>query len=168
MVGLSHHRAPLEVRERVAIDQAQWRAVMPRSVPTVLLSTCNRVELYAWCEGRRAAAVREIERSLAGCADMAVAQLRPFLSCLHGRDAVLHLVRVATGLDSLVVGEEQIRGQIREAAREAEQSHRLPAALRGVFQRASESARRIRGGTRLGTWPSIASAAVHIARRTLP
>ena len=56
MVGLSHHAAPLEVRERVAVDEAAWRASAPMSFGTVLLSTCNRVEVYAWVEGRPAAA----------------------------------------------------------------------------------------------------------------
>jgi glutamyl-tRNA reductase len=168
VVGLSHHRAPIEVRERFAVDHQAWRAAAPSSLSTVLLSTCNRVEAYAWCNGRYAAAGRKLERSLAHAAGMDLADLRPYLSVLHGREALRHLVRVAAGLDSLVVGEDQIRGQIREALREAEMAQPLPAALRGVFQRAGESARRVRGGTRLGKLPSIAAAAVHVAERCVP
>jgi glutamyl-tRNA reductase len=74
---------------------------------------------------------------------------------------------VTSGLDSLVVGEEQIRGQVRDALRAAEAHAPLPAALRGIFQRVGESARRISGETRLGQAPSIASAGVSVARRAM-
>jgi glutamyl-tRNA reductase len=79
----------------------------------------------------------------------------------------LHLVRVAAGLDSLVVGEDQIRGQLRDALRLAESVAAIPTPLRGVFQRATESARRVRGGTRLEQRPSVASAGVHVAQRSI-
>jgi glutamyl-tRNA reductase len=68
----------------------------------------------------------------------------------------------------LIVGEDQIRGQVRDALRSADDTQELPTILRGVFQRAAESARRVRGSTRLGKLPSIAVAAVHVARRALP
>ncbi len=167
-VGVSHHAAPLEVRERVAVDEAAWRANAPASFPTVLVSTCNRVEAYAWVDGRPSRAIRSLERSLALAAGIDLAVVQPYLTAASGRDALIHLVRVASGLDSLVVGEEQIRGQVREALRAAESVGPLPAALRGIFQRVGESARRIRGGTRLGQVPSIASAGVSVARRSLP
>jgi glutamyl-tRNA reductase len=164
MVGLSHHAAPLEVRERVAIDEERWRAVAPAALPSVLLSTCNRLEIYAWVEEEPVQrARRRLERALADAAGLAPAELRAYLRHAVGRDAVLHLVRVAVGLDSLVVGEDQIRGQVREALRQAEQAGPLPAALRGVFQRAGEVARRVRGATRLSQHPSIAAAGVHAA-----
>jgi len=168
VVGLSHHAASVEVRERLALDHATWRAAAPAALPTVLLSTCNRVEVYAWADTRMAGAIQRIERSLARAAGLRPAELEPHLQRRRGQDALLHLVRVAAGLDSMVVGEEQIGGQIRQAVRLAEQFQHLPAPLRGTFQRAAESARRIRGGTRLGSVPSIASAAVHVAQRMLP
>jgi len=168
VVGVSHHAASVEVRERLAFDHATWRSAAPATLPTVLLSTCNRVEVYAWAEARTALAIQRIERSLARAAGLDLADLHPLLQRRRGQDALLHLVRVAAGLDSMVVGEEQIGGQIREALRLAGQSQRLPTSLRGIFERAAESARRIRGGTRLGSVPSIASAAVHVAQRTLP
>ena len=167
-VGLSHHAASVEIRERLAFDQARWLECAPASLPTVLLSTCNRVEVYAWAEGRPATGIQRIERALARAAGLAPGDLQPYLVRRRGRDALVHLVRVAAGLDSLVVGEEQIRGQIREAVRLANDAHRLPPSLRGIFDRVAESARRVRGGTRLGSVPSIASAAIHVAQRTLP
>ncbi len=168
MVGVSHHAAPLDVRERLAVDEATWRASAPASISTVLLSTCNRVEVYAWIDGRPSVAMRSLQRCLARAAGIELAVVQPYLKAAAGRDALVHLVRVASGLDSLVVGEEQIRGQVREAVRAAESVGPLPPALRGIFQRVGESARRIRGGTRLGKVPSIASAGVSVARRAMP
>jgi glutamyl-tRNA reductase len=167
-VGLSHHAASVEIRERLAFDHARWLECAPASLPTVLVSTCNRVEVYAWAEGRPAAGIQRIERALARAAGLAPGDLQAYLVRRRGRDALVHLVRVASGLDSVVVGEEQIRGQIREAVRLANDANRLPPSLRGVFDRVAESARRVRGGTRLGSVPSIASAAIHVAQRTLP
>jgi glutamyl-tRNA reductase len=168
MVGLSHHAAPLEVRERVAVDEATWRLHAPANVSTLLLSTCNRVEVYAWIEGRTQRAARTTMRCLARAAGVPLADIEPFLTVRTGRDALLHLVRVASGLDSLLVGEEQIRGQVRAALRAAEAVEQLSPTLRGIFQRAIESARRIRGATRLAQAPSIASAGVSVARRATP
>jgi glutamyl-tRNA reductase len=168
MVGLSHHAAPLEVRERVAVDEATWRLHAPANFTTLLLSTCNRVEVYAWIEGRTQRAARTIMRSLAHTAGVPLPDIEPFLTTRAGREALLHLVRVASGLDSLLVGEEQIRGQVRSALRAGEESEQMSPTLRGVFQRAIESARRIRGSTRLAQAPSIASAGVSVARRATP
>jgi glutamyl-tRNA reductase len=167
MVGLSHRQTPLDVREQVAIDEAGWRASASPTVPTVLISTCNRVEVYGWSSGRVAANLRTLRRGLARAAGVEPGLIDPYLVSRTDRDAVLHLVRVASGLDSLVVGEEQIRGQVRTALQAAETYDPLPVSLRGVVQRASESARRIRGSTRLGTVPSIAAAAINVAARGL-
>jgi glutamyl-tRNA reductase len=168
MVGLSHHGTPLKVRERVSFDEATWREHAPRAMATVMVSTCNRLEVYAWVDGRPAAAIRTLQRAIGRAAGLPPDELDAHLRSSVGRDALLHLVRVASGLDSLVVGEEQIRGQVRDALRTAEASGPLPASLRGVFQRVGESARRIRGSTRLGTVPSVASAGVNVAGRALP
>ena len=108
-----------------------------------------------------------LQRRLSKAAGIPLAELKPYLKTAVGAEALLHLVRVASGLDSLVVGEEQIRGQVREALRSAEACQNVPAALRGVFQRASESARRVRGNTQLGRIPSIASVGVNVARRVM-
>jgi glutamyl-tRNA reductase len=165
MVGLSHTAAPLAVRERVAFEGPTWRECTPKGSASVLLSTCNRVEVYAWAEKRPLDVARSLQRSLASAAKIDLAELEPHLSTLSGRDALLHLVRVTSGLDSLVVGEEQIRGQVREALRAAEASGRLPPTLRGIFQRVGESARRVRGNSQLAKTPSIASAGVSVAVR---
>jgi glutamyl-tRNA reductase len=168
MLGVSHHAAPVEVRERLAIDEATWRAHAPERFSTILLSTCNRLEVYAWIDGRTDGPRRSLLRALGPATGVSPAEIAPYLRCLVGSDALRHLVRVASGLDSLLVGEEQIRGQVREALRAADQCGPQPAALRGVFQRAIESARRVRASTRLGQVPSVAAAGVNVARRAVP
>src|SRR5207237_7959769 len=101
-------------------------------------------------------------------ASVAHACLGPYAPVRSGPEALMQLVRVASGLDSLLVGEEQICGQLREALRIAEATQQLPASLRGTLQRAIDSARRVRGSTQLGKAPSIASAGVNVARRAVP
>jgi glutamyl-tRNA reductase len=167
VLGISHQSAPVEVRERLAVDEAMWRAHAPAEPATILLSTCNRVEVYAWIEGRAEAVRRRLARALCRAADVEMAAIAPYLTLRTGREALLHLVRVASGLDSMLVGEEQIRGQVREALRRGEASRQLHPSLRGVFQRAIESGRRVTGSTRLGHVPSIAAAGVNVARRAV-
>jgi glutamyl-tRNA reductase len=167
MVGVSHHAAPVDVRERLAFDEAAWRAYAPTHLSSVLLSTCNRVEVYAWTDRRPSAAIRSLQRSLSRASGMTQPELQPYAVARCGDDAILHLVRVTSGLDSLVVGEEQIRGQVRAALTAAERLGPLHPCLRGIFQRVGEAARRVRGGTSLGTAPSVASAGVSVAIRHL-
>jgi glutamyl-tRNA reductase len=165
VLGLNHHATPIDVRERAAIDDARWRAAAPAGIPSVLLSTCNRVEIYAWVEGPSRAAIGKLSRALAEASQVPLPMLRPHLVARTGAAAVHHLVRVAAGLDSLVVGEEQIRGQVRAALRAAEAAGPLPAPLRGVFHRASQAVRQVRASTQLGHHPSIATAGIHVASR---
>jgi glutamyl-tRNA reductase len=165
VLGLNHHAAPLEVRERLAFDHARWREVASACPPSVLLSTCNRVEVYAWVEGPSRPAISKLIRAIAEAGGLKPSELRPYLVAWTGGEAVLHLVRVAAGLDSLVVGEEQIRGQVRDALRKAEAAGPLPAQLRGVFHKAAQAVRRVRAETRLGQHPSIATAGNHVANR---
>lgn len=168
VLGISHHAAPVEVREQLSIDESTWRKHAPNQPATVLLSTCNRLEVYAWIDGRAEPVRRRLLRCLSRAAGADLAAIQPFVVTRSGREALLHLVRVASGLDSLLVGEEQIRGQVRAALCAAEATQQLHVCLRGVFQRAIESARRVRGSTRLGHAPSIAAAGVSVARRSVP
>jgi len=91
MVGLSHHAAPLDVRERVVIDEATWRLHAPDNVCTVLLSTCNRLEIYAWIDDRAQAQARLVQRRLAKAARIPLAELKPYLKTAVGAEALLHL-----------------------------------------------------------------------------
>lgn len=163
VVGVSHHAASLEVRERLALDAATWRELAPPGAPGVLLATCNRVEVYAWSGGRGLRVASSLKRALAHAAGLPVAALEPHLFVHAGPEALRHLVRVAAGLDSLVVGEEQIRGQVRRAFAAAARTTPLPAPLTGIFHRALYAARRVRVDTPLGHHPSVATAGVDVA-----
>ncbi len=165
VVGVSHHTAPVELRERLALDPVEWHDRLDGRLATVLLSTCNRVEVYAWAYERAARTVNCVRRALAAGAGVPPAELQPHLFVKTGQEALVHLVRVAAGLDSLVIGEEQIRGQVRDAHRLAIERGGLPAPLDGVFARALEAARRLRATSFLGRQPSVASASVHAALR---
>ncbi len=167
VVGVSHHTAPVELREKLALDPEQWYD-QTAELPTVLLATCNRVEVYAWGHGRGAPEAASIRRALAAAAHASLVELSPHVFVKTGQAALVHLVRVTAGLDSLVVGEEQIRGQVREAHRLAARRGSLPSPLDGVFSRALEAGRRLRATTSIGRQPSVAAAAVHAARRLPP
>ena len=107
LVGLSHHVAPVALRERVTLDLASAAALARETGDAVCLSTCNRTELYlADGDDDRAAGLL---KALAGVS------LDGVLYRLHDEEAALHLFRVAAGLDSLVPGEGEILGQVRAA-----------------------------------------------------
>ncbi len=165
VVGTTHHTTPLDLRERLAFDRVRWYACADGLVPTVLLSTCNRVEVYAWVQGRTARDVARIQRAMAASAGIPLAELRPHLFAKSGLDALVHLVRVAAGLDSLVLGDEQIRAQVREAHRLARDVCTLPSQIDGIFRHALEASRRLRADSFLGRQPSVATAAVRAAFR---
>merc|ERR1719159_2139031 len=121
-IGLSVHTAPVEMREKLAVPEDRWEDAVRQltSYPHIeeagILSTCNRLELYAvaysWNRG-----VREIEEWLAQSGGFELDDLRPYLFLLRDRDAVQHLLRVSGGLDSLVLGEGQILAQVKNVAR---------------------------------------------------
>ena len=150
LVGTSHHHAPVELRERVALDREQATALAERLGEAVCLSTCNRTELYVAAGDLEAA-----ERQAVG----ALAELEPeverALYRLHDQAAALHLFRVAAGLDSLVPGEGEILGQVR-AAHEAGASGPL---LDRVFHQALHAGRKVRTQTAIGESPASVSAA---------
>jgi glutamyl-tRNA reductase len=164
-VGVSHHTASLDIRERLSLDAEQWQETAPR-IPHVLLTTCNRTELFAWDSGQGASSSWQLSRALARAAGFTSGELTSHLFVKRGLDATLHLVRVAAGLDSLVVGEEQILGQIRLALRVARENGTSNAPLDGVLGRALEASRRIRGATSLRRRPALAAAAVLAAQGT--
>jgi glutamyl-tRNA reductase len=157
LVGTSHHHAPVELRERVALDGAQAAALQLELGEAVCLSTCNRTELYVVAEDtgdaerRAVAALTELE-----------SQVEPALYRLRDQAAALHLFRVAAGLDSLVPGEGEILGQVR-AAYEAGSPGQL---LDRVFRQALHAGRKVRAQTAIGESPaSVSSAAAALAEQ---
>lgn len=166
VVGISHHTTALDLRERLVLHPEQWYEATSHALPTVLLSTCNRVEVYAWADRRGAGVSARIGRMLSRLTGVPRAALEPCLFTYAGIEAVLHLLRVVAGFDSLIPGEDQIRGQVRAAYRLAGELTALSAPLHGVFSRALEAGRRLRATTQLATHPSVATAAVAVAQRS--
>src|SRR5215470_2968789 len=172
LVGLNHRSAPVEVRERVAFtaDQARRAAgeLRERGLfhETLVLSTCNRSELYGVPGGASRESAAELADYLSSFHSVGRAALDPSLYRRYDRHAVRHLFRVASGLDSLVLGEAEILGQVREAYRLAHQSGATGPVLNRMFQGALEVGKRVRHETELGTRPmSVASAGVKLAER---
>jgi glutamyl-tRNA reductase len=170
VVGLSHKTAPIEVRERLAIAQAALPELLGRLVAqpavgeAVVLSTCNRVEVYA--APRRGssleAASRAVVSALAAIGGDAVA---PHLAEREGREAMRHLFRVAASLDSLVVGEPQILGQLKDAIEAAREAKALGPTLDKAMLRAVRVGKRARSETSIGAGQvSVSSVAVDLAQ----
>jgi glutamyl-tRNA reductase len=157
LVGTSHHHAPVELRERVALDRAQASQLAAHLGEAVCLSTCNRTELYVAAED-----VEDAERrAVTALADLEP-QVEHALYRLRDEAAALHLFRVAAGLDSLVPGEGEILGQVR-AAHEAGTPGQL---LDRVFRQALHAGRKVRVQTAIGESPaSVSSAAAALAEQ---
>lgn len=153
VIGCSHHRASIEVRERLAFSPAQARAALERfavrfpGVEAVLLSTCNRVELYAATEGCDIPSMKPLAAFLAGCHGLCPTEFLPHLYHLVNRDAVDHLLAVASSLDSMVIGEPQILAQVKQAYQSAADEGSVGPLMHGVFQAALKTARRVAGET---------------------
>jgi glutamyl-tRNA reductase len=152
LVGLSHHVAPVALRERVTLDLAAAASLAREAGDAVCLSTCNRTEIYLAGDGEQH--VADLLASKAG------EPLDGVLYRLHDDEAALHLFRVAAGLDSLVPGEGEILGQVR-AAFEAVSPGPL---LDRVFRQALAVGKRVRTETAIGESPaSVSSAAAALA-----
>lgn len=162
VLGLNHQTAPVDLRERAAFaGEALPRALgslrdTPRIAEAVLLSTCNRTELYA---------VAESGDALSHWLQDQAGDLQGYLYRHADADAVRHLFRVATGLDSMVLGEPQILGQVKDAWTLARGQGLLGQQLDRLFQQAFSVAKRARTDTQVGANPvSVASAAVRLAQ----
>lgn len=164
VLGLNHQTAPVELRERASFGgDALPRALAslrdtPQVAEAVLLSTCNRTELYA---------VAESGDALAQWLESHAGQLQGYLYQHADADAVRHLFRVATGLDSMVLGEPQILGQVKDAWAIARDNGLLGQRLDRLFQQTFSVAKRARTDTRVGANPiSVASTAVRLAQNS--
>jgi glutamyl-tRNA reductase len=157
LVGTSHHRAPVELRERVALDPARAGALAAALGEAVCLSTCNRTELYVAAEDPEVA-----ERAAVDALVALEPEVEPALYRLRDDAAALHLFRVAAGLDSLVPGEGEILGQVR-AAYEAGSPGAL---LNRLFHQALATGKKVRAQTAIAENPaSVSSAAAALAEQ---
>lgn len=170
LTGLSHHTAPVEVRERLAFEENTLLDALdrlrrrPGMIEGMILSTCNRVEVAVTAE-EQADAEGSIERFLAESRSVEPDWMSPYLYRYHGPDAIRHLFRVASSLDSMVVGEPQILGQLKTAYALAKECGAISGYLDLVMTRAFNVAKRVRTETEIGASAvSVSYAAVELAR----
>ena len=168
-LGMNHQTAPLAMRERVVFHVERLREALTEikgsfAREAAILSTCNRTELYV--AGEQPA---KLVQWLARYHRLEPNELSPYLYTLPSEQAVRHAFRVASGLDSMVLGEPQILGQMKDAARAAESAGTLGSVLHKLFQRSFAVAKEVRSTTRVGAQSvSMAAAAVKLAARIFP
>src|SRR5476649_1238812 len=170
-LGINHKTAPVALRERVTfapetLDQALASLLQqPLVRGGVVLSTCNRTELYL-SVGQQEDFKESLVKWLCDYHHLAPDEVRQSLYWHLGDDAVSHLMRVASGLDSLVLGEPQILGQVKKAFAESQRGHSLSGELERMFQKAFSVAKRVRTETEIGSNAvSVAFAACTLARQ---
>lgn len=169
VVGLNHRTVPLDVLERMTVNDARLPKALhdlctrPNLSEAVVLSTCNRTEIYAVAE-RYHGAIDDIRSFLADLSGLDVEAFSDHVYAYHDDFAVSHLCKVASGLDSAVLGESEILGQVRSAVERAEEEDAVGAELRRLFTSALAVGRRVRVETGIarGT-TSVSQAAVAMA-----
>jgi glutamyl-tRNA reductase len=168
-LGINHKTAPVDVRERVAftperiVDALHELSAQAPVTEAAILSTCNRTELYCGLSHDDSGALVEW---LSRFHHLPRADLAPYIYAHPDHDAVRHMLRVASGLDSLVLGEPQILGQMKEAYQAASSAGTLGGLLSRLFQHTFSVAKQVRTDTEIGSSPvSVAFAAVSLARQ---
>ncbi len=170
VVGLSHKTAPVEVREKLSIPEPQTESAIahlasyPHIQEVAILSTCNRLEIYI-VTPETEQGIREVTQFLSEYSKLPIVSLRQHLFMLLHQDAVMHLMRVSAGLDSLVLGEGQILAQVKHTHKLGQQYNGIKTILNRLFKQALTAGKRVRTETSIGTGAvSISSAAVELAQ----
>lgn len=166
-IGLDHKTAPLHIRERLAVGRSEFKeALMALKdfVPEgVILSTCNRTEVYSLI-GDGGAQVEELKGFLCRLGNMLPSELLPHLYILHQEEAVRHLFRISSGVESMVIGEFEVLGQVRSALQEVEACGGASLPLLSLFRQAVRVGRRARMKTGISRNPvSVSSLAIDLA-----
>jgi len=168
--GINHQTAPLDVREQIAFNAETMDVALRDLVgngaakEATILSTCNRTEIY--CSTKEPV---QAVNWLAAYHHLAANDIEPYIYRLPQEQAIKHAFRVASGLDSMVLGEPQILGQMKQAVRQAEQAGTLGFLLHKLFQRTFSVAKDVRTQTEIGAnLVSMAAAAVKLAERIYP
>lgn len=168
VVGANHRSSSLALRDQLFVEERALPGYLDRLkdlglTQAIVLSTCDRVEIQA-AHRDPAAAATAIEAAMAAHAGLSAADLVDQIYCLEGEDAVRQVFSVAASLDSLVIGEPQVLGQVKEAHRLSVEAGMMGPELEIVLQAAYAAAKRVRSETRIGERPvSIAAAAVEVA-----
>jgi len=169
-LGLNHRTAPLDVRETIAFPPDALGTALrdllgqPKVKEAAILSTCNRTELYV-----RGSEPAPVVRWMEDFHRVPKDSLAPYIYALPRERAITHAFRVASGLDSMILGEPQILGQMKQAVRQAESAGTLGLVLNRLFQRTFAVAKNVRSNTDIGTASiSMAAASVKLAERIFP
>ena len=168
-IGISHRNAPIEIREKVAITRTEYSSradelcALTGVEEVIILSTCNRTEIYCLTSSL---GVNDLFAWFHRTNGIPSDELNEYLYSYESEEAVHHLVRVASGLDSLVLGETQILGQLKEAWQQAHESKSIGKVLDRLFQHTFSAAKAIRNTSGINDFPvSVAYTAVVLARQ---
>jgi glutamyl-tRNA reductase len=168
--GINHKTAPVEIREKVAFDLQKIGEALtslvsvPKVTEAVILSTCNRTEIY--CTSDDVLDASRMFAWLAGFHQVSPSMIEPCSFSYRDRDAVAHVMRVASGLDSLILGEPQILGQLKSAYASSVQQKAIGGRLGRMFEHSFSVAKKVRTETAIGENPvSVAAAAVELAKQ---
>lgn len=168
-LGINHRTAPVELRERVAFAPERMEAALreltglPQIQEAAILSTCNRTELYI---GSEEADTDPVVQWLSRFHHLDATTVKPYIYSLPDAEAVRHVLRVAAGLDSMILGEPQILGQMKTAFQDAKHAGTLDTLLSRLFQHTFAVAKQVRTDTAIGASPvSVAFAAVSLAKQ---
>jgi len=171
VVGLSHKVTPVELRERLYFPETALEEPLEKlshyteGGDRVILSTCNRVEVYGHIQHLAHGSTR-LRQFLSDYHGIPLEEIEPYLYTYHGAAALRHLFRVVSSLDSLVIGEPQITAQVKEAFAIARRAQATGSVFNQVFERAFAVAKRVRTETRLGEQAvSVSYAAVALAKK---
>lgn len=167
LTGLNHRTTPLEIREKLAWGPEQCKearvSLLNRVNEGMVLSTCNRTEIYSLVDEKGKEAVFDFLSDYSG---LALESVKPFLYHMRDRDAVSHLFKVASGLDSMIVGEYEVLGQVRRALEDAEAAKVLHYPLLNLFHQAVRVGRKVRQETAISRNAlSVSSAGVELAKK---
>ena len=173
VVGLSHRTAPVDIREKLSIPEQTMELSLQRLrgdeqvIEASILSTCNRLEIYTLVRNPELG-VSAVSEFLSRHSGLAADILSPHIFSYHHEEAIAHLMRVAAGLDSLVLGEGQILSQVKKMVRLGQQHDSIGPILNRLLSQAVSTGKRVRSETNLGTGAvSISSAAVELAQLKL-
>ena len=165
-IGVNHTTAPISIRENVAFSDANLRHALSdltaqNAAEAAILSTCNRTEIYV-----QSASPEPVLSWLAKYHKLDINNVQPYTYTLANENAVKHAFRVASGLDSMVLGEPQILGQFKQSVKIAQDAGTLGTLLHKLFQRTFEVAKEVRTNTDIGgSSISMAAAAVKLSQR---
>src|SRR3972149_7618042 len=167
LVGLNHHTAPVTIREKVAINADRLEEslqLLRQYIPNgIILSTCNRTEIYAAGSQPAEEAILNFINAMTG---VSFVDLLPHIYLRENGTAFKHLFRIASGLDSMIIGEYEVLGQIKQALTAAENANMVTPALKNIFQSALRAGRQVREETGISRSAlSVRSVAVDLAAK---